>query len=176
VSPLAVLRTICVVVLALALQATVVMDISIAGVHPDLMLLLPIAAGVAAGPQEGAIVGFVAGMAADILVATPFGLSALVWALIGFGVGQTTGSVTREVWWLPALVALAASVVAVMLYAVIGAVLGQGQFFQVDLVAVVLLVAGFNALFAAPGVRVMGWALRDQRPDRSLTVLTGGKR
>lgn len=176
VSALSVLRIVLVMVLALALQATVVMDISIAGVHPNLMLVFPIAAGVAFGPEEGAVVGFAAGMAADIIVATPFGLSALVWSLIGFGVGQSTGSVVRETWWLPAVVALAASAAAVMLYAVIGAVLGQGQFLQVDLVAVVLLVAGFNALLAAPAVRVMEWALRDHRQDHTFTVLTGGRR
>ncbi len=95
--------------------------------------------------------GFVAGLAADLLLPTPFGLSALVCCLVGFAVGASTGAVTREVWWFPPLVALAASAVAVMLYAVIGAVLGQEQFLRVDLAAIVAVVAIVNAILAAAG-------------------------
>ena len=58
----------------LLVQSTVGLDITVAGAHPDIMLLLPVAAGMAAGPEEGAVVGFVAGMAADLLLPTPFGL------------------------------------------------------------------------------------------------------
>jgi rod shape-determining protein MreD len=163
----AVLRGLLVVVVTLLLQETIVLDLTVHGVHPDIMVLLPVAAGIAAGAEEGAVVGFVAGMAADLLLPTPFGLSALVGCLVGFAVGATTGSITREVWWFPALVALAASVVWVMLYAVLGAVLGQGQFVQVDLVAVILVVAVVNAVLAAPAVRVLSWALGPTSGERS---------
>jgi len=145
----AVLRALLLVVVTLLLQETIVLDLTVRGVHPDIMILLPVAAGIVAGPEEGALMGFVAGMAADLLLPTP----------VGFAVGATTGSITREVWWFPAVVALAASVAWVMLYAVLGAVLGQGQFVQVDLVAVVLVVAVVNAILAAPAVRVTAWAL-----------------
>jgi cell shape-determining protein MreD len=104
-------------------------------------------------------------MAADLLLPTPFGLSALVGCLVGFAVGSSTGAITREVWWFPAVVALAASAVAVMLYAVLGAVLGQDQFLDVNLVAVVGVVAVTNALLAAPAVRVVAWALGPSSAD-----------
>jgi rod shape-determining protein MreD len=170
-----VLRTVLVVLLVLLVQSTVGIDVRIAGVHPDLMLLLPIAAGMAAGPEEGAVMGFVAGMAADLLLPTPFGLSALVGCLIGFGVGYGTGSITREIWWLPAVVALAASAVAVMLYAVLGAVLGQDQFLDVDLVAVVTVVAVCNAVLAGPAVRLVGWALGPFSADSARSSTVGGR-
>ncbi len=129
------LKLVLVVFVTLLVQSTIGVDITIFGAHPDLMLLLPIAAGIAGDAEEGAVMGFVAGLAADLLLPTPFGLSALVFCLVGFAVGASTGAVTREVWWFPPLVALAASAVAVMLYAVIGAVLGQEQFLRVDLAA-----------------------------------------
>ena len=47
------------------------------GAHGDLLLLVPIAAGLTVGPERGAIAGFVAGLAVDLLVTTPFGLTAL---------------------------------------------------------------------------------------------------
>lgn len=152
-------RSALVVAVALLLQTTIVLDLRVAGAAPDIMLLLPIAAGIVAGPVEGAVVGFVAGLAADLLVPTPFGLSALVGTLVGFCVGAATGSFARDYWWFSSAVALAASAGGVMLYAVLGAVLGQEQFLHVGLGAVVAVVALANAVLAAPAVRLERWAL-----------------
>ncbi len=155
----AVFRGLLVIAFALLVQMTVVLDVRVAGASPNVMFLLPIAAGVVAGPVEGAAVGFAAGIAADLLTPTPLGLSALVGTLVGFGVGAMSGSLVREVRGLPTLVALGASAVAVMLYAVLGAVLGESQFLHVDLAAVVTVVAVANALLTGPTVRLMRWAL-----------------
>lgn len=155
----AVARVLVVIALTLLAQSTVVLELRIAGEVPDVMLLLPIAAGLVAGPAEGAAVGFVAGMAADLLLPTPFGMTALVATLVGFSVGVATGDVARRVRGFSTLVALAASAIAVMLYAVLGAVLGESQFLHVDLVAVVVLVAVVNAVLAGPAVKVLRWAL-----------------
>ena len=171
----AAVRGLLVVAVTLLLQSTIVLDVTVHGTHPDIMVLLPVAAGIAAGAEEGAVVGFVAGMAADLLLPTPFGLSALVGCLVGYAVGFTTGSITREVWWFPALVALAASAAWVMLYAVLGAVLGEGQFVKVDLVAVVLVVSVVNAVLAAPAVRVMGWVLGPSPGERSRSRAAGSR-
>jgi hypothetical protein len=65
----------------------------------------------------------------------------------------------REVRGLPTVVALGASVVAVMLYAVLGAMLGESQFLHVDLAAVVSVVSVANAVLAGPAVRLMRWAI-----------------
>jgi rod shape-determining protein MreD len=154
------------VFLGLVIQSTLGVDIRIAGVHPDLMLLLPIAAGIAGGPEEGALVGFLAGLSADLLLPTPFGLSALVYSLVGFAVGASTGSLAREFWWLSILVAVAASAVAVVTYAVLGAVLGESQFLHLDLVAMIAVVAAFNAVLANGTVRVVRWALTPGSSDR----------
>ncbi len=147
------------ILLFLLVQSTIGLDIRIAGVHPDVMLLLPVAAALSNGTEAGAVIGFAAGLAADLLLPTPFGLSALVGCLLGFIVGSVTVSVDRTVWWLPPLAALAGSAAAVMLYAVLGAVLGQEQFLKVDLVAVVGVVSVTNAVLAWPAVRLVGWAV-----------------
>ncbi|HEY1733875.1 MAG TPA: rod shape-determining protein MreD [Acidimicrobiales bacterium] len=169
------LKLVLVVFVTLLVQSTIGIDLTVFGAHPNLMLLLPIAAGIAGDAEEGAVMGFVAGLASDLLLPTPFGLSALVFCLVGFAVGASTGAVTREVWWFPPLVALAASAVAVMLYAVIGAVLGQEQFLHVDLAAIVAVVAVVNAILAAPAVRVAGWALRPASGDGPRPSMAGGR-
>lgn len=153
------LRVLALVGVTLLVQSTVVLEIRIAGMAPDVMVLLPIAAGLVAGPAEGAVVGFVAGIAADLLLPAPFGLSALVGTLVGFGVGLSTANLTREIRGLSIPVALVASAIAVMLYAVLGALLGESQFLHADLAAMVPVVSVANAVLAVPAVRLTRWAL-----------------
>lgn len=154
-----VLRTLVVVAALLLVQFTVGLDLRVAGAHAELMWLLPVAAGLAAGPRVGAVVGFVAGIAVDLLLPTPFGLSALVGCLLGAGVGRVTATMDVDEWWVAPLVAAIGSAGAVLCYAVLGAVLGQGQMLRVDLGAVVGVVAVVNALVARPAGRLVGWAL-----------------
>lgn len=164
------IRLFLIVVLVLVVQYTVALDLRVAGTHPDLMMLLPIVGGAIAGPEFGAGIGFVAGIATDLLLPTPFGLSALVYCLLGFGVGMVTsagpGRQREAAWWLTALIALAASAAGVMLYAVLGAILGQQQMVHVDLAAVVSVVAVVNALAAPLAARLVSWGL-DQPVSRA---------
>ncbi|MGH8980912.1 MAG: rod shape-determining protein MreD [Acidimicrobiales bacterium] len=154
-----VLRTLLVVALALLVQNTLVLEVRVDGISPDIMYLLPIAAGLVGGPAEGAVVGFVAGLAADLLLPTPFGLTALVGTLVGFGIGAASGNAARHARGLPSLVALVSSGIAVMLYAVLGALIGESQFLHVDLPVIAAVVGIANCLLAGPAVWVVRWAL-----------------
>ena len=73
-----VLRVGLVVLLLLLVQSTVILSIDLGGMHPDILWLLPITAALLAGPETGAVVGFWAGLAFDLVLPTPFGLGALV--------------------------------------------------------------------------------------------------
>ena len=69
------------IVVALAivvLQLTIADQLSINGVHVELLWVLPIAAGLSGGPLTGMAAGFVGGAVADLFLPAPFGLSALV--------------------------------------------------------------------------------------------------
>ena len=89
------------------------------------MLLVAIAGGIAAGPDRGAAIGFAAGLAYDLMLQTPFGLSALTYAIVAYLVGSLQDSVLRAAWWIPVATATAASCVGVILYGVLGTVLGE---------------------------------------------------
>ncbi len=148
-----------VIVLFVVVQQTLMLDLRVGGVHPDIMILLPIVAGLVGGPSRGASMGFAAGLVADLFLPTPFGLSALVATLIGFAVGVATLALDRTSRWLPVVAALGGSAVYEIVYALLGSVLGQPQMVHVDLLRVVVVVSLTNAVLAVPAVRLVNWAL-----------------
>jgi len=152
-------RVVLVVLLFVTVQETVVLDLRLGGVHPDIMILLPIVAGIAGGPARGATMGFGAGLVADLFLPTPFGLSALVGTLVGFAVGVATLALDRSALWLPPLAALAGSALYEGLYATLGSVLGQPQMLHVDLFRIIVVVSVTNAVLAIPALRLVTWAL-----------------
>ena len=83
-------------------------------------------AGLAGGTQRGAIIGFFSGIALDLFLPTPFGLSALVGTAVGTAAGQlvAAGVDRTNPLFLPGVAALG-SAIGVIMFAVLGTVLGQ---------------------------------------------------
>jgi rod shape-determining protein MreD len=152
-------RVVLVVAVVLTIQQALLAGLRVRGAHPDLMLLLPIAFGLVGGSERGAAMGFVSGLLADLFVGTPFGLSALVYTLVGFGVGMTEGDSLGGGWWVTPLTATVASAAGVLLYAGLGAAVGEGQMLHAHLVTVTIVVAVVNGLLAAPTARLARWAM-----------------
>jgi rod shape-determining protein MreD len=140
-------------------QETLMLDLRIGGVHPDIMVLLPIVAGIIGGPARGATIGFGTGLVSDLFLPTPFGLSALVGCLVGFAVGMATVALDRTAWWLAPLAALGGSALYEVTYGALGSVLGQPQMLHVALARVVVVVSVTNAVLALPAMRLMSWGM-----------------
>ena len=157
-----------VIFLVLMVQQTVMLALRVGGAHPDLLWLLPITAALIDGPETGAIVGFWSGLAFDLVLPTPFGLSALVGCLLGFATGTLTAAVDPRAAWLKPVAALTGSVAADMLFAVLGAILGQHQMVQVDFLSIFLVVAVSSVVLVLPVSRLMRWALAGETHRRSL--------
>lgn len=155
-------RLVLVVFLAMAFQLVVASRIQLAGVHPDVMLLMAVAGGVAAGPARGAVLGFCAGLLNDLFVQTPFGLAALAFCLVGYAVGTVQGGVLQASWWVPSLTAVVASAGGEVLYALIGAIVGQGQMVTDRLGPIAGVVGGVNGLLAVVAVPAVAWAIRPE--------------
>jgi len=143
---------------ALVLQVAVVTDIRIAGVHPELLLLVGICAGLVGGPSRGAEVGFVAGVLTDLLLPGVLGISALSFALVGFAVGATEESVIRSSKTISVGITVAASAVGTLVYAGLGELLGQRTLSDPHLWAIVGIVSVVNGLLCVPGLAVCRWA------------------
>jgi len=152
-------RFVLVVLLFEVVQQSIVLDLRLGSVHADVMVLFPILAGVIGGPSRGALFGFCAGLVADLFLPTPYGLSALVGSLVGFGTGTATLALNRSAWWLPPLAGFGGSAVYELLYASLGSVLGQPQMLHVDLLRIVLVVSVTNAVLALPAMRLVAWAI-----------------
>ncbi len=161
-------RVALVIFIVLMVQQTVMLALRIGGAHPDLLWLLPITAALLDGPETGAIVGFWAGLSFDLVLPTPFGLSALVGCLLGYVTGSLTTAVDPRAAWLKPVAALAGSVAADMLFAVLGAILGQGQMVQIDFLALFLVVGVSSVVLVVPVSRMMRWALAGETHRRSL--------
>lgn len=163
-----IVRVALVIFVVLMVQQTMMVALRIGGVHPDLLWLLPITAALADGPETGGIVGFWAGLAFDLVLPTPFGLSALVGCLLGYAVGALTAAVDPRTTWLKPVAALTGSVAADMLFPVLGAILGQPQMVQIDFVALFLMISISSVVFVLPVSRLMRWALAGENNRHSL--------
>ena len=115
------------VLAAVLLQVTVLNNVPFpGGSGPDLVLVVVVAMALAAGPRDGAIIGFAAGLALDIAppASDLLGQSALVFCLAGYGCGRLRVALERSAWLPLAGVALGVAAGEV-LYAFTGLIFGD---------------------------------------------------
>ncbi|MEZ5381789.1 MAG: rod shape-determining protein MreD [Microthrixaceae bacterium] len=152
-----------VLVSAIILQLGVFSDIRIGGVHPDITLLVAIVAGLVAGPRRGAVIGFWAGLLIDpVLTTTPFGMTALVWALVGLGAGLAEESINSHTSLGLSLFVLGGSAAGSLAYAVVGELFGAQTFASSNVGRIIGLISATNALLALPAIAIVEWAEEDR--------------
>jgi rod shape-determining protein MreD len=124
----------------------------------------------AAGPDRGAIVAFVAGLSFDLLLQSPFGLSALTYAIVAYVAGSLQDSVLRAAWWIPVTTAAAASALGVILYGVFGTVVGE-DLLGISLLRIALVVGTLNGIAAPVVLRAVRWATGTTESVRARAVM-----
>lgn len=149
---------------ALVVQAAVVSQLDLFGAHGDVLLLVPVAAGLTLGAERGALAGFVAGISVDLLVTTPFGLTALSYCIVGYCVGAFQHGVLRASWWLPFVAALAGAAFGTAAWALAATVVGEEGLLDGELLRIVAAVAVVAVLLVLPAVRIARWV--EGEPDR----------
>lgn len=159
----------------LVLQVGVFQQLAIMGAHPDAWLLFAIAAGLVAGAQNGAVIGFVAGVVADLFVVTPFGLSALCFVLVAFIVGITASIPGGRA---PHLFRVVSTFIAAIggtwLYAGLEMLIGQPHVPQGQLIDATVVVSVSAAVMAVPATALIQWALSAGTGPREFVGLAGG--
>lgn len=108
----------------LLLQTTVVTQLPLPGVAPDLLLVLVVAYALAEGPMSGMVTGFAAGLLADLSADHQLGRLALVYTVVGYVAGLVEDDTERSTFVPFAAVALGAAV-GVLCFAAEGALLGD---------------------------------------------------
>lgn len=160
------LRTATLVGGAILLQVSLVAQFSIAGARADLTLLVVLAVAFVHGPDDGAVVGFAAGLCMDVFLSTPFGLTAFTFTIVGYAAGSWTAGIVRSGWWIVAPAIAAASIAAVLAQGVIGELLGQGALQGTSIVVIAAVVSSANLLLAPVATRLARWARVGERPHR----------
>lgn len=167
------IRLIGVFLASLLVQVAVLDQLVIFGVHPELMVLLPIAGGFIAGPQRGASIGFVAGLFTDLAVQLPFGLSSLTYVLAGFTAGliaraSGTAELTAGESFSCAVLATATSA----LYVLLGTLVGQSGLLSSQTLQALAVIGVAALVLAYPVLKVIRWCVRDA--SSSYSVPSGG--
>jgi rod shape-determining protein MreD len=152
------IRYVVIIGTAAFLQYTLFSQFRIAGVSADLFLVVAIAAGIVAGSERGAVIGFICGICLDLLIVTPFGLGAISGLAAGLVAGLLEGATIHSARWLTAAIAFISSGVGVLAFAVAGALLGRPDLLSLRVFTVMVVVGASSALLVFPAVRVCRWA------------------
>ena len=159
------------IVVAAALQSTVLSYATILGVIPQVVLVVVMSLAFTDGSRVGLVCGFFAGLLQDLQLpeGSIVGLYALVYTLVGYAVGQLRELGPSESVWTPVLTVAAATVVVEGSYATLAILLGQ-EWVSITFTAKVIgLVVLYNTLLtplAFPLVRKVADRFRPERVYR----------
>ena len=145
----------------LGVQTTVFNDVRPFGVCLQIMVLLAVSAGLARGSDTGAIAGFIIGLLYDMVLTTPMGLCAAVFAMVGYlaGIGQSL--VYASTWWSRMMLGAVASAIGMILLPIAFTLTGATGILNVQVLWVALIVGLFNAILSIPTERLCRWALTE---------------
>ncbi|MFJ1756825.1 rod shape-determining protein MreD [Kitasatospora sp. NPDC088134] len=149
--PIRIVLSAVLLVLALVLQVSVLGRLQLPGATPDLLMLVVVGLGLVYGPTGGCLVGFAAGLLADLAPPSDHavGRYALVLCLVGYGAGLLKPEAGRQRSAFSALAVVAvAAVVSTLLYATVGALVGDTAARHVGLTGLVFSALLYDVLLA----------------------------
>ncbi|MGC5361579.1 rod shape-determining protein MreD [Streptomyces sp. DT24] len=170
------LLAIVLVVVALVVQVSVLARLQLPGAVPDLLLLVVVGLALVYGPVSGCLVGFGAGLLADLAPPADHaaGRYALVLCVIGYLAGLArpdNGRLTSALG--PMAVVVGAAVGSTLLYAGVGALVGDTAARHVGMVSL-LITAVIYDLLLAPFTVPLIMALARRTENDPVTESSGG--
>jgi rod shape-determining protein MreD len=160
------LRVALAAVILTTLQGTWFTDNILFGTMLNVLLAASVCAGIVGGAEIGALAGFIFGLSYDLLLTTPFGLSAMAFGLAAYAVGLIKASITVvNVWWLTMILALVGTLLGVWTMAVVLVLVDAASELPRSLIGPSIVMAVFNALISPGMERVQRWTWRISRPS-----------
>ena len=152
------LRAALVIGVLFCIHEALLRGLRIDGVRPDILLGAGIVAAVVGGPELGALVAFALALLGDLFVNTPFGLSALVACLVAFVAGSIRFSLGTHTRWAVPILTVVGSITGVVLWALIGTVLGLPSLLHPHLIVIAGVIAAVNLAISPATAFAMRWA------------------
>lgn len=163
-------RMVLVAAAGLVLQLTLFSTFSFDGARPEILVLLVLAVGHRLGPDAGAVAGFGVGLAFDVFVTTPFGLTALVYLVAGYLMGRVVPPLTGVPWWVTALVLSAGSGIVMLGYGVVGEIIGLETLRGPAIGTIMVFVALVDLVLAPLAMAAVRWIQIEPRARRRSSV------
>jgi rod shape-determining protein MreD len=157
-----------VVVTLLVIQTSVFPHLKLLGAIPDLLLVATVAMAYEGGPQSAAMFGFGAGLAIDLFLSTPVGLSALSFSMAGYLLGVFQGGLIRESRNIAPIFGGVGGLLGGTIFVVVGGIAGQTGFLSFASVKIILVAAIYDAVVAYVIFPFVHWANHDQDDYRRL--------
>jgi rod shape-determining protein MreD len=137
-----------VILVCVVLQTTLFTHLQVDGVAPDIGLVAVLAVAYEDGADTGAIFGFLMGLAIDLFLTTPLGLSALSFAITGYAVGVFQAGLVRRTPWLPPILGGLGGLFGGLVFITVGGIVGQSGMLSFDSLRVVIIAAAYDAVIA----------------------------
>jgi rod shape-determining protein MreD len=155
-----------VIVTSLLLQSTVFSQVKLLGVRPELLYLVTVVVAIIEGPADGAVFGFVGGMAQDFLLDQPKGITALTLTLLGYTIGLARQFIVSPSPLLPTILVAVGTFAGVIFYEVVAFLLGQFDAGLSFSLRVALLTALYNAMLTPLVYPALRRIFEGSRPRR----------
>jgi rod shape-determining protein MreD len=152
-------------VAGLAIETSLLGSMTLWGARPELLLLFTVAIALGEGPSFGMTAGFVLGIATDVTLQKPQGVTALTFMLVGYAVGRVRAQMQTPSAWLPMAMVFLATFAGVLFAGGFAVVLRAGPP-GLLILRDAALAAVYNALltpFVFPLVRALSSRLRPTR-------------
>lgn len=150
-------------ILVLSFQTTIFNDLRPFGVSLEVMLLVAASSGLARGSEVGAIAGFAAGLMYDLVLTSPLGVCAVVFAIVGYIAGLANSFVHEPTWWSRMLLASVSSTIGMCIMPFAFAMVGIDGVVSPKIVTIALVVGITNGVMSVPMERMCRWALADKQ-------------
>lgn len=156
-------RLVALAIVLLSVQTTLFTEMKPFGENLDIMLLAVVATGVVGGSQFGALAGFVFGVAFDLVLISPLGISPLVYGLVGFLAGYSTSLTFQPTWYLHAGFVALLSAVGVVVLAIVQQIVGPRAPLSAAVVQTAVVVGIANGILAPLALPLQRWCLGIKR-------------
>ena len=159
-----------ILIVALAIQSTLLTKVTILGVIPQLLFVVVVCLAYLEGEVMGVVAGFLGGLFQDLLLPEAImGLTALVYTMVGYSVGVIRNYATSQSVWTPVFTVALASAAAEFSYALLAIMMGERWVSLADTAKIGGLVVLYNTLltpFVFPIVKRIADRVRPERVVR----------